>query len=389
MRLLDPGDDSINRGLEGFWPLDDGAGTVATDVSPWRRNGALTNFGLSSGTGWGAGRNGKALVFDGSNDYVPVAKIPPITKCTLAVWLKSTGTGANTMVATKNFSGGVVPMALSISSGAGAAVGMSFYNGAWQASGVTTDVSNDGKWHFVAGTYDGATLRYYLDGKLDASAAYTGSLPNNTNPLEIGAYTAGASYFKGTMSGFRLLSRALTPGEIARIYADPWAGTLRRRPVRFYLPPTHYSIAATGITRRYSFGDADLVYTPAAVTGGDTHDGIKRQSRRQRALAAADARRRDEQASEARALRLELEAAMGFAVEAAEEAPAPVVAAVERAAEAARVVLPVLRQAAPDPALLAEARALVATLQAQAAEAERLRALAEDDEEVLMLLRAL
>lgn len=235
--LLDGGD-SINVGLEGFWPFVSGAGTLAFDLSLKRRNGLLTNFALAAGSGWKAGPFGPVLQFDGTNDYVPVNNFPAITRVTISAWVKSTGGGGNSLVVTKNFSGGVVPLALSVSSGAGSAVGMSFYNGAWRASGVNTEIQNDGKWHFVAGSYDGTTLRYYLDGKLDASSAYTGSLPSNTNPLEIGAYTAGGSYFAGEMSCMRIHSRALLSTEILRLSRERLAGVMYRRRRLYYIPAT-------------------------------------------------------------------------------------------------------------------------------------------------------
>jgi predicted Zn-dependent protease len=112
---------------------------------------------------------------------------------------------------------------------------------------------------------------------------------------------------------------------------------------------------------------------------------MKRRSRRQRAMDAAEQRRRASLAEEGLALRLSLEAAMGMAAEVAEEAPAEAAQAVQAAVRAARVAIP----AAPDVAALADARKAVATLLEAVEEARRLKALAEDDEDVLMLLRAL
>lgn len=79
---------------------------------------------------------------------------------------------------------------------------------------------------------------------------------------------------------------------------------------------------------------------------------------------------------------------MGYAAEVVEGAPDEAVAAVEEATQQARVVLPTLARK-PSAVDLAAAVALVERLQAATEEAARLKALAEDDEEVLMLLRAL
>lgn len=104
---------------------------------------------------------------------------------------------------------------------------------------------------------------------------------------------------------------------------------------------------------------------------------------------AAAERAREEWLAERNGLRLALQAAMGMAEEVAEEAPPEAVEAVQEAVQAAQAVVPVLARPAVDAVALGEVRRLVAALQEAVAEAERLRALAGDDEEVLMLLRAL
>lgn len=147
------------------------------------------------------------------------------------------------------------------------------------------------------------------------------------------------------------------------------------------------TLAVDGVAYRYSPSDVALSYTPASDTG-DTHDGFKRRSRRERAAAAADRRRRDEMAQEAVALRLSLEAAMGMAAEVAEDTPAEAVEAVQAVAKQAARLVPTLADTRADEALLASARDAVTALRAAVAEAERARLLAEDDEDVFMLLRA-
>lgn len=148
-----------------------------------------------------------------------------------------------------------------------------------------------------------------------------------------------------------------------------------------------YTLDVEPLAYRYRVANVELVYQP--VSDGDTHDGFVRRSRRQRALDAAERRRREAMAQEAVALRLSLEAAMGIAAEVAEEAPQEAAEAVQVVAKRAARLVPTLAEEAPDAAVLATARETVAALRAAVEEAERARALAEDDEEVLMLLRAL
>lgn len=120
----------------------------------------------------------------------------------------------------------------------------------------------------------------------------------------------------------------------------------------------------------------------------DTHDGYLRRTRRQRALDAAERRRCEDAVSEALSLRLALEAAMGMAAEAVEDAPPEAVEVVERATEAARP-MPAILSSAPDWAALEAARVTVAALHKAIEAAARAKALADDDDDVEILLRAL
>jgi hypothetical protein len=226
----------------------------------------------------------------------------------------------------------------------------------------------------------------YMQGRQIVSGAAANYGTTAAGELIIGNNNSGAFPWVQAASGgvyyAVAFDRQFTPAEIAEAAADPWwwARQPRRRPGR---TPIAYTLNPEPVEYRYTPATVALTYEPAQT--GDTHDGMKRRSRRQRAMDAAEQRRRASLAEEALALRLSLEAAMGMAAEVAEEAPAEAAQAVQAAVRAARVAIP----AAPDVAALADARKAVATLLEAVEEARRLKALAEDDEDVLMLLRAL
>jgi beta-galactosidase len=80
----------------------------------------------------------------------------------------------------------------------------------------------DGRWHHVAGVYDGKTMSIYIDGQLDRSAAAVGTINTRPWPVLIGA-SPSAVDDKCDWSGFiddaRIYSYALSQDEIAAIYA--------------------------------------------------------------------------------------------------------------------------------------------------------------------------
>ena len=72
-------------------------------------------------------------------------------------------------------------------------------------------------WYHVAATYDGTTMKVYLDGVLIGSAAQTGTVVDGTEPFCIGSHTSGspnANWFDGQIAGAFVGSTALTEAEV-------------------------------------------------------------------------------------------------------------------------------------------------------------------------------
>ncbi|MFN4337017.1 MAG: LamG domain-containing protein, partial [Candidatus Nitrosocaldus sp.] len=79
---------------------------------------------------------------------------------------------------------------------------------------------NDGQWHYVTLTYDGSTLRLYVDGTLVSSLSTTAIPDYNWNtPLTIGKNSLDNSrYFIGDIDEVRVYNRALTAQEVSNAY---------------------------------------------------------------------------------------------------------------------------------------------------------------------------
>ena len=69
-------------------------------------------------------------------------------------------------------------------------------------------------WAHLAGTYDGATLRLYVNGVQVSSVAKTGAITASTNALQIGGDSIYGQYFPGTIDEIRIYNRALSATEI-------------------------------------------------------------------------------------------------------------------------------------------------------------------------------
>jgi len=74
-------------------------------------------------------------------------------------------------------------------------------------------------WFHIAGTYDGTTMKLYIDGNLEKVKNITGSMPtNNTSPLLIGSRLKTAtSTWLGSIADVRIHDKALSSDDIAKL----------------------------------------------------------------------------------------------------------------------------------------------------------------------------
>ena len=70
-------------------------------------------------------------------------------------------------------------------------------------------------WSHVAATYDGATIRLYVNGVLENSLASTFTIASNTLPLSFAGESTGSRAYQGALDDMRLYSRVLSGSEIA------------------------------------------------------------------------------------------------------------------------------------------------------------------------------
>jgi hypothetical protein len=178
-----------------------------------------------------AGVIGQAMMFDGIDDYVDCTnnvKLDTITdKITVVAWIRVDVFDKNYQaIVTKGDSSWRIAR-----NGTG-------NNIQWRCNGPTPSLEvdsqanvNDGQWHHLAGTYDGATARLYVDGALDGSMAATGAISKNTASVYISGNSEKTSrLWAGSIDDVRIYNRALTDAEV-RLLADTTPGD-----GKFYLP---------------------------------------------------------------------------------------------------------------------------------------------------------
>ncbi|MFA9262339.1 MAG: LamG domain-containing protein, partial [Undibacterium sp.] len=210
--------------LKGYWSFNgqDVSGTTAFDRSGAGNNGTLTN-----GTAKGIGKLGQALSFDGTDDYVEVVANSnlTVTNYTFAFWVKGNaapGTGSITQPINKlsnpadgnstlNFSWDHTTSTFKQACAAS--------NGSWNVAQISTPLLAN-IWYHIVCTYDGSSLKAYLDGSLQATTAVS-SVTTGSAPFRIGAGAGAGSptaYFPGKIDEVRVYNRTLTATEIQNLY---------------------------------------------------------------------------------------------------------------------------------------------------------------------------
>ena len=196
-------------GLVAAYSFDEGTGTTVADASGNGNNGTIIGAAWTS-----AGRYGSGLVFDGRSALVIIndsASLHLTTAMTLEAWVNpSSVSPAWQDVIYKGDDNYYLEATSTVSTGPG---------GGGTFGGVPIWTCGPGPlapntWAHLAVTYDGATLRLYVNGVQVASAVPTGSVSTSATALQIGGDYFYGQYFQGTIDEVRVYNVALTPQQI-------------------------------------------------------------------------------------------------------------------------------------------------------------------------------
>ncbi len=187
-----------------------GLGNTAYDLSGFGNTATLIN-----GTGF-IGTNGGAFLFDATNDYISmgIASSVKPTQLTFACFFKINAiTSVNVIAGKQGVGNGAASYALVVQNGQ---LHFRICNSSGTEYNASTAFSNTSSYNHAVGTYDGSSLRLYLNGASVGSSSVAISIAySDSYPLLMGYY-ANSIATNMNIGSLKLYNRVLSATEIAQ-----------------------------------------------------------------------------------------------------------------------------------------------------------------------------
>jgi hypothetical protein len=214
---------SNETSLVGYWSFDEGTGTTAYDSSGNGNDGALMN-----GSAWVDGKIGKALRFDGLDDYVEIPDSPELRLneskgLTVMLWFYRTSYPQydNVLVSKQVYPGWVEYQLDLINTGD---LEFKTWSGFDNVVIGSVSVPDANKWYHVAYVMNDTHWGFYVNGTLENSGTTSYDLYISNSNFTIGK-DIGTAAFNGTIDEVKIYNRSLTAEEICAEYTRTGPGS--------------------------------------------------------------------------------------------------------------------------------------------------------------------
>jgi hypothetical protein len=207
-----------------YWKLDETAGTTATDTIG-AANGTYTNGPLLNQPS-GVKDANTAVSFDGSNDSVQAGNVygySGSSSFSVEFWLNTDAPSATLWrrVISKEGTGGKGWDVYLAPTSYPPANQLSLER--WNVGGTSNAVGTvagllAGTWYHVVLSYDGSTMRLYLNGTLNAQASSALVEVSNTGPLVIGGSSDGTNFYSGLLDEVAIYPTVLSAQQVQEHY---------------------------------------------------------------------------------------------------------------------------------------------------------------------------
>jgi hypothetical protein len=214
-------------GLLSYYKMSNGSGAAFSDNQIAGTYGGVLSGGYTWVASGAFADSRNALDFDGSNDYVDCGNSASVQRngtqpITVEAWVKPTGgvwvavvskfvhTATNEGYSLEIFSDNKVAF---------------FCGNNWSdwLPAISTTSLTSGVWSHIAATYDGSTVKIYINGNLSLSAPWTNGVTDSGTNLLLGS-RSGTTFYLGQMDEVRVWTIARTAAELRESMARTLVG---------------------------------------------------------------------------------------------------------------------------------------------------------------------
>lgn len=201
--------------IVGLWLFEEGSGNIAKDSSGNGYDGEI------NGAKWVNGKNSKALLLDGVDDFVSVPCAGNLLdfggkeEGTCGAWIRfdeQTEQGTRCVLDNRQYylqvSGPQSGWERADAFMAGGQIG-----GQWVPFALSKTILEVGEWYHVANVYDGKVEKAYVNGKLEDTIEKTGGYAANPSDVFLGKYSGGL-FFAGIIDEIFVATSAWTDEEV-------------------------------------------------------------------------------------------------------------------------------------------------------------------------------
>ena len=211
---------AVPGGLVAAYGFEEGSGTIAADTSGHHLDGTVGDAAWTTD-----GKFGNALVFAGADESwvtVPDADLLDLTTgMTVSAWVKPSSTLPEWPTVVMKERDHELTYAL-YANGDHGQPNINYTSGGSEVNLNAGSAVPVGQWTHLAGTFDGVTLKLYVNGQLVGSRASAAPIDVTDGVLRIGGDDQwDKEWFPGVIDEVRIYSRALSMAEIQADMAAP------------------------------------------------------------------------------------------------------------------------------------------------------------------------
>jgi len=178
----------------------------------------LSPYGLSA-TNNGATIGSESTSFNGAGNYIQVnddSALDLTNEVTISSWINPNTLHDGGILTKKPTSGTAYNYYYRLTAAGGINFGVTLGT-TLRVYSANTQLS-PGMWSHIVGTYDGTSLKLYVDGTYFGKADYSGTMTPTDNYLIIGSEYIGYRPFNGNISNVKIYNRALSATEVQQLY---------------------------------------------------------------------------------------------------------------------------------------------------------------------------